>query len=281
MKRNTYLIAIVEILVIILLFVSCSARGKNDGTPLNASEETRNNKLPDIIELRYEEIKPETIIKAGDLTSFTKVKEEQLGNVNGEQINISLYSDKDNNIHGVFKHKGEEYMLNHLGYATDLEAIEIHKLQLVYNSNGKNIILVSGIGAPVSGYRYILFDESSNKWSSFDIWGTPKVFDLNKDGFKEVLFQFAGLHLNTPDLYIFNFNDGRFMIADINAQVYRNAKLDMSKSRISSKYVREQDDKVLVEISDVMGNEAEAPVFIYHLECDEQDSSLLRLIKEN
>jgi hypothetical protein len=163
------------------------------------------------------------------------------------------------------------------GYATDLESFEIHKLQLVYNTNGKNIVLVSGIGSPFSGYQYILFDELDNKWISFHNWGTPQVLDINDDSINEVLLQFHGMHLNTPDLYIFSFQNGRLMIADVNFGVYRNAKLDESKSKIASAYIKGQDGNVLVEISDLMGNGASV---LYHLEYDELNSTVLRLIRE-
>lgn len=239
----------------------------------------RGNKVPDTMELIYEEIKPENIPIASNLTLFNKVKTVQLGKADGEQINITLYSDNDNNIHGVFKHKGKEYILKYIGYATDLDtdhAVEIHEVQLTYNTKGKDIILVAYAGSPILGYQYVIFDESDNKWVTYHSWGTPQVIDINHDGIKEVFMQFHGMHLDAPDLNILSFQDGHIMVADINAGVYKDGKLDESKSKIASKYIREQDGKTLVEISDLMGNESP---FLYHLESDQQNPSLLRLRK--
>jgi hypothetical protein len=293
MKRNIYLKAVVEIFVIASLLVSCSVKETNNTAAVNRAnefitenvdvtidpqvDETQDIKLPDIIELHYKGIELDGILQAGDLTSLKKVKDEQLGKVYGEQINISLYSDNDNNIHGVFKHQGKEFILNYLGYAHDLESVEIYELQLVYNTDGKNLVLVSGIGSSILGYQYIIFDESNNKWTSFHNWGTPQAIDINHDGIKEVFLQFHGMHLHTPDLNIFSFQDGRFRVVDINSEVYRDVKLDLTNSKIGSTYIKEQDNKALVEISDLMGNEAP---FLYHLEFDEMNSSLLRLRKE-
>lgn len=105
------------------LLTSCSFKERNIAETLNKSSENsqvstdtasksvvelQETKLPDIIELHYKEIKQETIPQTGGLTLSPKIKEEQLGLVNGEQINITLYSDEDNNIHGVFEYKGEK-----------------------------------------------------------------------------------------------------------------------------------------------------------------------------
>jgi hypothetical protein len=60
------------------------------------------------------------------------------------------------------------------------------------------------------------------------------------------------MHLNTPDLNLLSFQDGCLMIADINNNVYSNAQLDTTKNKIESTYTKDQDDKVLVKISDLI-----------------------------
>lgn len=292
MRKNIYLKAVVYLFLIPTLLVSCSFKKTNIADTLNmssensqASKDTANKpvvglqetKLPDIIELHYKEIKQETIPQIDNLPLLKKMKEVQLGFTDGEQINITLYSDEDNNIHGVFEYKGKKYILRNLAYASDIDLVKVDRLQLVYNINGKKIILVSGIGSPNLGYQYIFFDEQSNVWNSFHNWGTPKVIDLDQNGIKEVLLQFQGLHNNAPDLNILSLQNGSFMITDINDELYQNIKLDAVKSKISSTFIKEQNDKTMIQISDLMGKEAPT---LYSLEYDEQNSSLLELRKE-
>jgi hypothetical protein len=272
------------------MFVSCSPRKIGSGAYLNIAsgitpekvyavsvqgdDQTQNANMPDTIKLNYTEIEPECILPAGDLTTFNEVKVEQIGKIDGQQISIILYSDKDNNIHGVFKHKGNKYILNDIMYATDLDSLEIYRLQLVYNTKGKNIVLLAGIGSPYLGYMYLLYDGSKSDWFSFHNWGTPEVFDINQDGTNEVFLQFQGMHLNTPDLNIFSFQNGHLMITDINNNVYSNVQLDTTKSKIKSTYTKDSDNKVLVKISDLMSNEGS---YLYHLEWDKQNPYLLQL----
>lgn len=291
MKRNNYLMTI--LIALITVFTSCSARQTNSEVSLDSTSrivsqkvgaeqiqvvgQTQNVNLPDTIKLHFKEIEPECILSAGDLTSLKKVKVEQIGEIDGQQINVILFSDQDNNIHGVFEHKGNKYKLDNLGYATDLDLLEIHQLKLIYNSEEKNIALVSSIGSSILGYTYLLYDESSESWFSFHNWGTPEIVDINQDGVKEVLLKFSGLHNNRSDLNMLSLRDGRLMTVDINSEVYTSAKLDENKVWLASKYIKKQGNKYLVQISVLNGNEA---LYLYNLEYDEQNPYLLQLRKE-
>lgn len=144
MRKRIYLITLLGIFALTALFAAWSSNGTNIAAPVNTNngyaadrtdvipvqpvDEPQKSDLPDIIELHYQEIKPDSILQAGDVTSLKKTKVETLGKVRGEQINISLHSDMDNNIHGVFKHGGKEYILKYLGYAYDPDAIKIYEL---------------------------------------------------------------------------------------------------------------------------------------------------------
>lgn len=50
-----------------------------------------------------------------------------------------------------------------------------------------------------------------------------------------------------------------------------------AKSKISSTFIKEQNGKVMLQISDLMSKEAPS---LYSLEYDENNKSLLKLVKE-
>lgn len=236
-----------------------------------SEDQIQNYNLPDTIKLSLSKVKLDRIEQAGDFEFLNELKSERLGNAGKSQINITLYSDKDNNIFGVFKHKSKNYMLTYLGYAHDINSIEIHKLQLKFKFNGGIIDLVSCIGSSTLGYTYVIFNEASNSWFSFHNWGKPQVIDVNQDGIKEVILQFGGMHLNAPELNILSFQKGSFMLADINDEVDR---LDTNITKVSSSFLKEVDNKVIVEIYDERSNEA--PV-LYYLDYGSNNCSLKQI----
>ncbi len=285
---------IVRVLILVLLLIFCSVTGAGDVVTAkneNKAEEqnyinqvdednyqrmdqTQDFSLPDKIELMSKKVEFSDITYANELDSFNEVKVEALGRIDETEINIKLISDEDSNIHGVFQYLGKEYFLNYLGYAQDIDSIVVYELQLDYLYNGESMRIVSCIGSSIVGYTYLVYDEANDKWLSFHNWGTPQAIDINQDGVKEVVLQFAGLHLNTPNVNILSFKNRDFILTDVNEEVSKMVTFDANIYKISSILTNETNDKPIIQITD---NRSEEDPGLYCLVCD-QDNYILNRI---
>jgi len=60
---------------------------------------------------------------------------------------------------------------------------------------------------------YIIYDEENSKVMSIDLWGEPRLIDLDQDGNEELVIEFLGSHLSWPDLSILKSNHGELEIS--------------------------------------------------------------------
>jgi hypothetical protein len=116
--------------------------------------------FPKSIDLKYEEIELKDIMEVDDLSGLNKIEDRKFGNVTGKDIYLSLYTDSNNSVNGIFKYGDCQYILPNLGFSHDVESIELYNLQLKYTDTENKICLVAAVGSHISGYKYVFFDEA-------------------------------------------------------------------------------------------------------------------------
>lgn len=268
-KFSLMLIAIIVICLAISAFAKSTVLQEGDAEREMAdgvaeTHEAEGVGLPDNLALEYRDAELIKIPPAGDLPMLTKQGERRLGMIDGEEINIDLYSDSNDNVHGIINNLDRKYILRDLGYAHNMDSIEAFDMQLNSQDSEGDIFLVSAVGSDILGYKYVFYDKENNDLLCYHNWGIPEAVDIDNDGTDEVLMQFKGLHNNAPDGDILVFDDGKLTVSGINDAVYNNTGADKGATKAATIF-KLQDDRVLVDIT------------IYG---DEKFSKLYRLEKE-
>jgi hypothetical protein len=167
--------------------------------------------LPDEPRLKFKSINlMQSPIPKGSPDKLWKfIKSISMGSIEQTPVKILLYKETGilsavDQIHALLEYKGEYYLMSSIAYTMD--DFESWIFQKEYPKNASTIYLQGAFGSAASGIFYVFYDKESQKWFSYQEFGSPTVIDLDHDGIDEIVIEFMGKPLNPTDVKILKWN---------------------------------------------------------------------------
>jgi hypothetical protein len=217
--------------LMILLLTACSIQSNNipfekqkqEATNTPESAETVAFDPPNVAEVSFQPLKLNELLEGEERGNWDYIKSIPLTVVNEKDVTFHVYKDLDPN--GLCKdstvtlleYDGKPYELNECTSERLLQEDpeELGALYIIdhfFEDQERQQIVLSSIELLANGpgrMMYIVYDNSQEKFLTFEDWGTPFISDL-EEGKPFLVIQFPGLHMHSPDVNLYRWINGQF-----------------------------------------------------------------------
>jgi hypothetical protein len=204
--------------------------------------------FPETLELGFQSVEPKALELLSPEASWEKLNALSIGFFDGDQVTLELYQATDaddrctyaHEAIGILVYQGQAYGLPDCvpsALSRDVTAVsnEIIWLGHEYRSGSHEVYLHGTVALAANGpgrIGILYYDRRQGSWWMLDDWGKPILADLDGDRVHELGVQFEGLHLHSPDVTIYRWNQGSWErsrsvnhLFDVPEQVYHQTRL--------------------------------------------------------
>jgi len=201
-----------------LLLAACGEKGidHSEGA-LDPNEETE-YRFPVSVELPFKPVDLVPLEKSGIDAGWVHTRTVPFGSINGDPVELNVFTAAENETCGsgyervvLLNHEDETYRYQSSCFSASIEDEHLEQRQALFELDyrrgepggqsavhGAAELAANGPGR----MAYFYFDAAQERWFVFEEWGYPATADLDNDGAEELVIQFPGMHLSSPDVTV-------------------------------------------------------------------------------